>query len=291
MSKIVTIKRFYIFASLFFLIGWKQSIASSQWPNEPSGATVITDWQFNSLSGNGWVDNGGNHGIVSDSSAPLSPGNVYQQNFYVGMQAGISPAGDSFLFPSPSREVYLGFWWKASVGFQQHGSNRTKILFLSDTGGNPLFFYMGGAVGSSRYSIGMQHQNSDICNGDIAGYPGICGTWDIGSGEMFNLGEWVKIELYVKQSTTTTSQDGILRYWVNGVLARSFTTWNSGQNPFNSVPIVPIWGGVGGIVSTPGTFSYDHIHVSIPNCSGSCGVTSGGGSVKPPSKPSNLKIL
>ena len=262
--------------SIWLGVSTPLSYGAGVWTNEPASASQITDWGFSTLTGPGWGDEGGSVSIGSDSSAPLSPSTVLQHQFYVGMPAGISPGNTWYLFPQPSPAVYLGFWWKASVGFQQHGSNRTKIVFLSDTGGNPLFFYMGGAQGSSYY-IGMQHQNSDICNDHLSGYPGICGTWDIPSGATIYPGQWAKIELYVKKSTTRTSKDGILRYWVNGVLAREFTTMNFGQNLFSSVPIVPIWGGVGGTVTTPGTFSYDHMHVSIPS--------GGASSDQPPGPP------
>ncbi len=235
---------------------------NSIWSNEPANFKVASDWGFDALNGGGWHDQGGSVSVVPDSTAPVSPNSVLQQRFYKGMEAGISP-GNNWTSFNPTGEVYLGFFWKVNVGFQQHGSNRTKIIFLSDTGGNPLFFYMGGVQGES-YSIGMQHQNSDICNDHLSGYPGICGTWDIPSGEYFNTGEWVKIELYVKKSTTTTSKDGILKYWVNGRLARSISNWNSGQNLFASVPIVPIWGGVGGVKMHEDYFWYDHIRISVP---------------------------
>jgi len=250
--------------SIWFGIAAPLSYGAGVWTNEPAGATPITDWGFPALTGSGWHDEGGHTSIASDSGAPLSPTGVLQHQFYSGMPAGISPGNTWFLFPQTSPEVYLGFWWKASVGFQQHSSGRTKIIFLSDTGGNPLFFYMGGPQGQT-YTIGMQHQNSDICNDHLSGYPGICGTWDIPSGAAFTTGQWVKIELYVKRSTTSTSRDGTLKFWVNGVLACSFTTMNFGPNPFSSVPIVPIWGGVGGTKTQTDNFWYDHVHVSFPS--------------------------
>lgn len=266
----------------------------AQWTNQPSHLGVISDWPFSSLAGNGWADNGGNHLIASDGTAPQSPANVYQQVFYTGMSAGISPAGDSFTFPTPASEAYVGFWWKPSAGFENHPV-LTKILFLSDTNGNPIFFYMAGAGPSVQ--IGMQYQNSDIDNSHISGFPGIPGTFDIGGGQSVTLGQWAKLELYVKRSTTTTSRDGIFRYWVNGVLAREFTNMNFRPYNFAYVPIVPIWGGTSGNKTRTDYFSYDHIRIATNNCPAPCSGGGGGSSPPPPppaplppNKPTNLRV-
>jgi len=244
------------------LVGAQQSHAAGVWTNEPVGATVLTDWGWPSLTGSGWHDEGGGTSVASDGTAPLSPSSVLQQTFNTGMPAGISPGNNWYAFPQPAKEVYIGFWWKANAGFENHPV-LTKILFLSTTQSNPIFFYMAGAGPSVR--IGMQYQNSTIDNGVVAGYPGVVGTIDIGGNQYVTLGSWVKLELYVKRSTTPTSKDGIFRYWVNGVLAREITTMNFETYDFASVPIVPIWGGTGGTKTRTDYFSYDHIHISLPN--------------------------
>lgn len=269
------------------------SPAHAQWANQPSGLSVISDWPFSSLAGNGWQDDRGNHLIASDGTAPQSPSNVYQQVFYTGMPAGISPAGDSFTFPAPASEAYVGFWWKPSAGFENHPV-LTKILFLSTTQTNPIFFYMSGSGPSVR--IGMQYQNGTIDNSHISGFPGTIGTFDIGGGEFVTLGQWAKLELYVKRSTTTTSRDGIFRYWVNGVLAREFTNMNFEPYAFNYIPIAPIWGGTGGTKTRTDTFSYDHIRIASNNCPAPCSGGSGGGTAPPPppplapNRPTNLRV-
>lgn len=259
-------KRLAVFVLLLTICFWladsSTSLAAGVWTNEPAGANVVTDWGWPTLTGSGWHDEGGSTGVASDGTAPLSPSSVLQQTFNTGMPAGISPGNNWFAFPQPAKEVYIGFWWKANAGFENHPV-LTKILFLSDTNGNPIFFYMAGAGPSVR--IGMQYQNSDIDNSHISGFPGVPGTFDIGGGQSVTLGSWAKLELYVKRSTTPTSRDGIFRYWVNGVLAREFTNMNYRPYDFASVPIVPIWGGTGGSKTKTDYFSYDHIHISLPN--------------------------
>lgn len=250
------------------------SHAAGVWTNEPAGANVVTDWGWPTLTGSGWHDEGGSTSVASDSTAPLSPSSVLQQIFYTGMPAGISPGNDWYAFPQPAKEVYVGFWWKPSAGFENHPV-LTKILFLSTTQTNPIFFYMSGTGPSVR--IGMQYQNGTIDNSHLSGFPGVIGTFDIGGGQSVQLGAWAKLELYVKRSTTPTSRDGIFRYWVNGVLARDITNMNFESYDFASVPIVPVWGGTGGTKTKTDYFSYDHVHISTPN--------SGTTSDQPPGPP------
>lgn len=265
------------------------AVAWAACANEPAGSAVQTDWPFNTFTGSGWTQpNGvGSADIFSDGSAPVSPSNVYRQIFYNGMMAGGSPAELYYNYPTLSREIYVCFRWKASTNFEQHGSGRTKIAFVSDTGGNPLFFYLGGGPPGNVHMVGMQHQGGQ-CNGHISGFPGTCGTWDMAGSTYFDGGNWVEVEGFFKMSTTGSSQDGILRFWVNGILQHSYTNWNSNQALYNGTPIVPIWGGVGGVKTQTDTFSYDHWKVSVPNCASPCG--SGGGDTTPPSQVTGLGV-
>lgn len=238
------------------------SYGSASWPNEPAGATVITDWGWSDLNGGGWHDEGGDASIVSDSTAPLSPASVLQQRFASGFPGGISPSNEWYTF-SPSREIYLGFWWKANAQWEAHPSGINKILFVSrEDGGNAFFLIMSG---QNPYNLAFSYQEGPwICNGDLVGYPGICGTILVQGGAALIPGNWYRIELYMKMSTTTTSKDGIIKWWANGVQAGNLTTVNFAQSPFAGVPIVPIWGGMGASKTRTDYFWYDHIHISIP---------------------------
>jgi hypothetical protein len=52
------------------------------------------------------------------------------------------------------------------------------------------------------------------------------------------VGAWTKLEAYVKASTTSTSRDGIVRWWVNGVPAGSYTNLNYGAGGLERVGVV-----------------------------------------------------
>lgn len=253
-------------------------------PNEPAGFVAVTDWPFNALSGGGWSDDGGNHAIVTDGSAPTSPTNVYQQTYYVGMPGGISPAGDSFTLPVESPEIYICFDWKPSLNFEGHSSGVNKVIFVSTVATNSVIFMMSGpSAGPFFPRFAYQTADQGVCNGDLAGFPGICGTFNLdATWYTMSTGAYHKIELYMKRSSTKTSANGKVRLHVDGTLVVSTDAMNYEELNWKYVPIVPVWGGVTGTKSRVDTFSYDHIRVSVPSGSG------GSADTTPPNAPTSL---
>jgi hypothetical protein len=63
--------------------------------------------------------------------------------------------------------------------------------------------------------------NSHIWSSDL----GLTGFPNVGSGRL-TVGTWYLLEAYIKCSTNATSRDGIVRWWVNGVLAGNYTNVN-----------------------------------------------------------------
>ena len=59
------------------------------------------------------------------------------------------------------------------------------------------------------------------------------------------LGEWHRIEWYLKNATTTTSRDGVTRWWLDGILQGDYRDL---QTPDNTgvieYQLAPTWGGV-----------------------------------------------
>ncbi len=58
------------------------------------------------------------------------------------------------------------------------------------------------------------------------------------------LGVWHKFEMYFKRSSTPTTADGIVRWWIDGQLCGSFHTnvrWPS--TGFDELRFSPTWGG------------------------------------------------
>jgi len=171
-----------------------------------------------------------------------------------------------------TREAFIGLTW------------RTNPDYGGRPVGNKLFFMLGPEAGGvflmgvSALNNGcapliwgtntLNYDNYHICEGSLVCYPNVNP-----SAAIVCRGQWYKIEVYFKSSTTATSKDGIWRWWVNGVLVGNYTTanWNpAGQYEWqwNNT-----WDGSGDMQNLPRaadwSHSLDHLYISIPNGAGS----------------------
>ena len=78
---------------------------------------------------------------------------------------------------------------------------------------------------------------------------------------------------YMKASTTATSRDGILRWWINGVLGGNYTNLNYAPSGLTEWQWNNTWDGAQDM-GTSNTVDWehwlDHVHISIPNCPANC---------------------
>jgi hypothetical protein len=74
----------------------------------------------------------------------------------------------------------------------------------------------------------------------------------------FTRGQWHKVEIYQKQG----QGNGIVRVWVNGVLAIDHTDVGTRSAPLDNVTISGIWGGVGDSKNQADFMRFDHIRIS-----------------------------
>jgi len=228
------------------------------WPNEPAGMTLVSEEPFNALTESGWnavqrqTTNGSGLSITSDATAPMSPSNVLTYKYATGYSAGSEPGAEYFA-PSPNvKETFVGFWWKASNPWQFHPSGVNKIAFLFSSGTLGSIYIMMYNEGSGP-TIQVEPQFS----GDVRRLaPNVTAT-------QVTLGAWHRIEWYVKYATTGSSHDGIVRWWVDGVLQGSYTDLQTpGDSGFVEYTIAPTWGGVGGTKSETDFYWYDQYHIS-----------------------------
>jgi hypothetical protein len=226
------------------------------WPNEPAGMTLLTDEPFGAMTENGWnqvqrqTTNGSGLAVSNDASAPVSPASVLTFKYAAGYQAGSEPGAEYFIPPTPVKETYMGFWWKASNPWQFHPSGVNKITFLFTAVDNIyLMMYDDGAGPTIQVEPQLLNDVRRLA-------PNVTAT-------RVTLGTWHQIEWYVKQSTTGTSRDGVVRWWVDGVLQGEYTDLQMSVNPgFIEYTIAPTWGGIGGTKSETDYYWYDHYHVS-----------------------------
>jgi hypothetical protein len=227
------------------------------WPNEPPGMTLVSEEPFNALVESGWnivqrqTTNGSGVSIGSDATAPASPANVLTMKYAAGYVAGSEPGAEYLGLGTPASEVFVGFWWKASNPWQFHPSGVNKIAFLFSAVDN--IYIMMYNDGSGPPTIQVEPQ---LLNDVRRLAPNVTAT-------PVTLGVWHRIEWYVKYSTTLTSGDGIVKWWVDGVLQGVYSNL---QMPaaagFVECTIAPTWGGIGGTKTQTDFYWYDQYHVS-----------------------------
>src|SRR5207247_1882824 len=110
------------------------------WPHEPTGSAVLTDYGFGDpfvvtdndqpLGISGWTAIFiGTTRLRIDPTAPLSPPTVAEFQYPVGFEAGSAPGTFYYLMPN-QRRLYVGFWWKVSDPWHGQNSGVNKIAFI-----------------------------------------------------------------------------------------------------------------------------------------------------------------
>ena len=206
------------------------------WPNEPPGLTTLTsDWK---CEGDG----------ISVQSNEL----VF--TYPAGFQSGYAPGVAYLDIPAPTPESYFGFWWKPSSRWQSHpsGVNKIALLFPSTSGAGTIVMMMFHDGGT--YTIQVEptfESDSRRLAPNRTATPVV-------------LGAWHQIEWYVRYSSNPSSGDGVVRWWVDGVLQGEYTDLQMPPDAgFTQYTIRPVWGGaVGDAKVQTDSFSYGRVHIS-----------------------------
>ncbi len=251
-----------------------QIYGAGVWTNEPAGANVVLDCPFNSVQGCGILDAYSSSQITSDSSAPISPGSAVKSTLYAGNSSGGMQL--NYVTSQAYREMYVGLMWRTNSQFQGRQVGN-KTFFVRGPQNNNVFLFNNAALNNGTGLMIFSHNsanldNSHACALDIglACYP------NVGPG-VLNVGVWTKLEAYIKASTTNTSRDGIVRWWVNGVPAGNYTNMNVASLGLNEWVWSETWDGtVNPAPSVDWSHFIDHLHISIPG---------GGSTDQPPGPP------
>lgn len=226
----------------------------SRWPNEPAGLTPLTDVPWNRLTNLGWEyfdDDVINLSIVSDSSAPRSPSNVYQHRFPVGWPAGTGGAVSWYRLAHD--ELFVGMYFKHSANWEQPLAQLSKLFYVfqrRDDDRQATFMTMAGPTGGP-YTL------------QISNEPDGGAWWKQNVSDIQIVpGNWYRLEIYYKKASVSWSGDGIVRWWIDGVLAAEHTSARLRGEAFSEFHLNPVWGGGG----TPSTrdinLRFDHIYIS-----------------------------
>jgi hypothetical protein len=234
--------------------------SGAAWPNEPAGFTLLTEYAFNDSIGSGaqqlsggWAvynPRGGITQLTNRTDAPQSPPNVGQWSYPVGYVGGVAP-GTMYYDHAPLKEAYAAFWWEPSNPWQGHASEYNDLAFwITD---------------SSIFVIRMLGSGSGPFKTQFLIEAGSSTTYEenVGSSSPLALGQWHRVEFYVKYATSAVSGDGIVRWWVDGVSLGSYTAIQTPNDAgFVQFQFSPIWGGTGGTKTEQDYYWYDHVHLS-----------------------------
>jgi hypothetical protein len=228
---------------------------AGEWLHEPSGFTVIEEagWESGSL-GNWVLYNWSSDKpitIVAITGSPLGEAKALQIGYQAGHMGGGGTEARYDIPPAlQRREMFVGYYVRVNAAWQGHESGINKMIFLADgssdgfsamwyemygSGSSPLGLYL---VNQSGYAPGGMVENVNAVN--------------------FTRGVWHKVEIYQKQG-----QPGIVRVWVDGVLAIDRADVMTRDAPIDAVAISGIWGGVGDVKHQFDYMRFDRIRVSV----------------------------
>lgn len=180
---------------------------------------------------------------------------IYAGNSSGGMQIGIG-------FPQTHREMFMGLMWRTNPEFYGRIVH-DKMFFLRGPQTN-AYFGMRACPGCTSRQLGWGFNAANADNSHTCADSGLWCYPNVGSPAI-TIGQWTKIEVYLKSSTTMTSRDGIVRWWINGVLAGNYTNVNHAPYGLNDWTWSETWDGyVNPAPSANWSHYIDHLHVSIP---------------------------
>jgi len=214
------------------------------WPHEPAGFTPVSDGIPVVSRESRW----GCEGDVSLATDHL----VF--SYRPGFQSGYAPGVAYLDVPTPTPETYFGFHWKPSNPWESHpsGVNKIALLFPATSAGGTIYIMMFHDRG--RYTIQVE-TTFDTDTRRLE--PNITAT-------PVGLGTWHQIEWYVRYSSNPSSRDGVVQWWLDGVLQGEYTDLQMPPDAgFTQYTIRPVWGGgVGDTKKQMDSFSYGRVHIS-----------------------------
>ncbi len=246
--------------------------ASGSWPNEPTGSTVIVDCPFSGSLCPGIWDAYNSASFALDATAPLSPGNVLDSFMATNSVTGSGQWGVAL---PDAKELYIGTWWSTNADFQGYSNNQNKMLFARRPEIDNNFLVWQGYPGQPKTLKWYGQMTYDNCG--YAGTFGMCysrgdGTgWfepNTGANATIAAGSgWHRIEIYLKTSTTKTSRDGIVRWWLDGAMVGNYSGVNLSPGGLQDFQINHAWDGSGSCATRDCSKSWhhywDHLRISI----------------------------
>lgn len=246
----------------------------STWANTPSGLAVVLDYDMNksTLSSAGLWDVYGSSIAATDGTAPVSPNSVLKSRIEIGATTGGMQLNYAY---TAATDVFIGLSWRSNAGFEGRPVGN-KMFFVRGPGSNGVFAWGNSALTAGSHSMIWNFNTGGLDNSHITGSsdPSIPLFPNVVSG-ILTRGNWYRLEAYVKKSTTNTSRNGIVRWWINGTLVGNYTNINYAGAGLNEWVWTEAWDGTAISVTTPWEHYLDHLYIATSSGGGSGG---GGGS-------------
>jgi hypothetical protein len=230
---------------------------SGLWPNEPSGFTVIeeTGWESGSLGAWYRIHQSGDKpiNVGSITNSIIGESKTLQLDYPAGHGGG---GGTELRYDIASQdrrnEIYVAYYVQVNPQWQGHDSAINKMVYLHDGGAQfaAMWYEM---FGSDASPLGLYVVNQSGS--------GPAGMHENANAITFTRGQWHRVEIYQKQGA---SQNGIVRVWVNGVLAIDRSDVGTRSTPIDNVTISGIWGGIGDTKNQADYMRFDRIRISRP---------------------------
>jgi hypothetical protein len=233
-------------------------VGAHSWPNEPAGFTVTeeTGWETGTLRA--W------HRIFEspDKTINIAPitGSLIDESkaLHIEYPSGHAGGGGTELRYDIARrdrrqEIYVAYYVQVSPEWQGHESAINKMIYLHD-GGSSEF----AAVWYEMFGAGDGALDLYVVNQSGSGPDGIRENVN---QITFTRGQWHRVEIYQKQGA---AQDGVVRVWVDGVLAIDRSDVDTRDTPIDNVTISGIWGGVDDRKRHADYMRFDRIRISKP---------------------------
>lgn len=215
-----------------------------------------SDQKWNAL--NGWeiTGNAANTFLTTLADSPFPDKGVLEYHFPIGMLGGggggtPGPGSANFTFKPQNRptEVFFGVWVKVGSPYEPPPSTGQKLWYIQDAEGRSgragqmwVEFYgtPGARIPAERPHVVLGNQ---MISPPLLYHPNVTQT-------ELKVGTWHHYEMYFKLPQTASSDDGVIRVWVDGVLNTSLANVPGlffGNRAFDVIHQNMQWGG-GGII-------------------------------------------
>lgn len=234
----------------------------STWANTPVGANTILDYDFNksTLASVGILDAYNSSIAATDATAPVSPSSVLKSRIEAGSNTGGMQLNYVF---NTYTDMFVGLTWRSNAAFEGRPQGN-KTFFMRGPGSNGFFLWGNSSLVAGSHAMIWSFNTSGLDNSHITGStdPGVPLFPNITSGTLTR-GNWYRLEAYVKKSTTNTSRDGTVRWWINGTLVGNYTNINYGGAGLNEWVWSETWDGTPNFTVTTAWEHYlDHLFIA-----------------------------